>query len=181
FGSDAVAGYTIAVRVVMFSILPAWGLSNAAATLVGQNLGAGLLDRAEITTWRIAQYNASYMAVAAIAMLVFDEQIARLFTRESEVLFHAVNCLQIFAYGYVGWGFGMAVIQAFNGAGDTITPTFINVLCFWIIQVPLAYGLALPLGWGPTGVFWAVFVADNLTCVLGVLAFRRGRWKTLVV
>ena len=121
------------------------------------------------------------MALAAIAMLVFDEEIARLFTRESEVLFHAVNCLQILAYGYGGWSFGMAVIQAFNGAVDTITPTFINVLCVWIIQMPLPYCLALTLGWSPAGVFWAVFIADNLTCVLGVLAFRRGRWRPLVV
>jgi putative MATE family efflux protein len=181
FGSGAVAGYTIAVRVVMFSILPAWGLSNATATLVGQNLGAGLIERAETTTWKIAQYNAAYMAFAAILMLIFDDQIASFFTSEADVLAYAIQCLQIFAYGYVGWGFGMAVIQAFNGAGDTMTPTYINVFCFWIVQVPLAYVLALTLGWGPVGVFWAVFAADNLSCVIGVIAFRRGKWKLRTV
>ncbi len=181
FGSQAVAGYTIAVRIVMFSILPAWGLSNATATLVGQNLGAGIADRAEKTVWKIAQYNASYMAMAALLILLFDSQIVGFFSDDEEVLRFAMQCLQIFAYGYVGWGFGMAVIQAFNGAGDTMTPTYINVVCFWVVQVPLAYCLALTLGLGPVGVFWAVFVADNLTCVAGVLVFRRGRWKARTV
>lgn len=181
FGSEAVAGYTIAVRIVMFSILPAWGLSNATATLVGQNLGAGLPDRAERTTWKIAQYNAGYMAIAAILMLLFIQPIASFFSDEQEVLDYAAQCLRIFAYGYVGWGFGMAVIQAFNGAGDTMTPTWINVLCFWVIQVPLAYVLAIVMGLGPVGVFWAVFAADNLSCVVGVLVFRRGKWKSRMV
>ncbi len=181
FGSQAVAGYTIAVRIVMFSILPAWGLSNATATLVGQNLGAGLAERAEQTTWKIAQYNAGYMAFAAVMMLLFTRPIALFFSDDPEVLSYAVECLRIFAYGYVGWGFGMAVIQAFNGAGDTMTPTYINVLCFWVVQVPLAYGLALTLGLGPVGVFWAVFTADILSCVVGVLVFRRGTWKTRTV
>jgi Na+-driven multidrug efflux pump len=121
------------------------------------------------------------MAFAAILMLMFDDQIASFFTSEADVLAYAIQCLQIFAYGYVGWGFGMAVIQAFNGAGDTMTPTFINVFCFWIVQVPLASVLALTLGWGPVGVFWAVFAADNLTCVIGVIAFWRGKWKLRTV
>lgn len=181
FGSEAVAGYTIAVRIVMFSILPAWGLSNATATLVGQNLGAGLADRAEQTTWKVAQYNAAYMAIAAVIMYVFAQQIASFFSDDSVVLDYAIQCLYIFAYGYVGWGFGMAVIQAFNGAGDTMTPTYINVLCFWIVQVPMAYALAITLGIGPQGVFWSVFTADMLSCVVGVLVFRRGKWKTRTV
>ncbi len=181
FGSQAVAGYTIAVRIVMFSILPAWGLSNATATLVGQNLGADLPDRAEKTTWKIAQYNAGYMAIAAVILLLFIRPVAEFFSEDADVLDYAMQCLSIFAYGYVGWGFGMAVIQAFNGAGDTMTPTWINVLCFWIVQVPMAYILALTLGLGPVGVFWAVFVADNLSCVVGVLVFRRGKWKTRTV
>ncbi len=181
FGSEAVAGYTIAVRIVMFSILPAWGLSNATATLVGQNLGAGLADRAELTTWKVAQYNAAYMAIAAVIMYVFARQIAGFFSEDDDVLAYAIQCLYIFAYGYVGWGFGMAVIQAFNGAGDTMTPTYINVLCFWVVQVPMAYMLAITLGIGPEGVFWAVFTADMLSCVVGVLVFRRGKWKTRTV
>lgn len=177
FGADAVAGYTIAVRVVMFSILPAWGFSNASATLVGQNLGAGLPDRAETTVWHIARYNSYYMGVAAALMLIFTQPIAEFFAAEGDVLDYAVICMRIFAYGYVFWGFGMAIIQAFNGAGDTMTPTWINVFCFWIVQVPLAYFLALTLGIGPEGVFWAVFVSDALTGIVGVAFFMRGKWK----
>lgn len=181
FGSEAVAGYTIAVRVVMFTILPAWGLSNASATLVGQNLGAGLPARAETTVWHIAKYNAIYMAIAAAAMLLFTRPIVLFFTQQPEVVEYAVQCLRIFAYGYVFWGFGMAIIQAFNGAGDTMTPTYINIFCFWVVQVPLAYTLALLLGLGPVGVFWAVFVSDVLTGIVGVAVFRRGKWKQRLV
>ncbi len=181
FGSAAVAGYTIAVRIVMFTLLPAWGLSNAAATLVGQNLGAGLPERAETTVWHIARYNALYMGLAAVAMLLFTQSIAEFFTSEPEALAYAVQCMRIFAYGYVFWGFGMAIIQAFNGAGDTMTPTWINVFCFWIVQVPLAYFLALTLEIGPVGVFWAVFVSDMLTGIVGVAFFMRGKWKERAV
>ncbi|MCY4263544.1 MAG: MATE family efflux transporter [Gammaproteobacteria bacterium] len=181
FGSQAVAGYTIAVRIIMFSVLPAWGLSNAAATLMGQNLGAGLIERAEKTTWKIAQYNTAYMAVAAVLILLFTRPLSGLFSDDQEVIGYALDCLRIFALGYVGWGFGMAVIQAFNGAGDTLTPTYINILCFWLVQVPLAYILALSLGLGPSGVFWAEFCAEILSCVTGVLVFRRGTWKTLTM
>lgn len=177
FGSAAVAGYTVAVRIVMFSILPAWGLSNASATLVGQNLGAGLKDRAERTVWHIARYNSCYMGIAALLMLLFTRPIAEFFTDEPEALGYAIQCLRIFAYGYVFWGFGMAIIQAFNGAGDTMTPTWINVFCFWVVQVPLAYVLALTLGIGPVGVFWAVFVSDALTGIVGLAFFMRGNWK----
>lgn len=177
FGSAAVAGYTIAVRIVMFSMLPAWGLSNAAATLVGQNLGASLPDRAETTVWRIAKYNALYMGLTAAVLLLFTRSIVMFFTAEPEVVEYAVTCLHIFAFGYVFWGFGMAVIQAFNGAGDTMTPTYINVFCFWMIQVPLAYVLALTIGMGPEGVFWAVFVSEVLAGIVGVAVFTRGKWK----
>ena len=181
FGSSAVAGYTIAVRVVMFSILPAWGLSNAAATLVGQNLGAGLPDRAETTTWKIAKYNSMYMALASALMLLFTQPIIALFSQEAEVLAYAAQCLCIFAYGFIFWGFGMAIIQAFNGAGNTKTSTYINIFCFWIVQVPLAYSLALGLDFGPVGVFWAVFVSDVLAGIVGVAFFLRGKWKLRMV
>lgn len=181
FGSEAVAGYTIAVRVVMFSILPAWGLSNASATLVGQNLGAGLPDRAETTVWHIAKYNAIYMGLAAAAMLLFTRPIILLFSQDPVVVDYAVQCLRIFAYGFVFWGFGMAIIQAFNGAGDTMTPTYINIFCFWVVQVPLAYTLALSLEIGPVGVFWAVFVSDVLAGIVGVAVFMRGKWKERMV
>ncbi|MDA1371134.1 MAG: MATE family efflux transporter [Proteobacteria bacterium] len=177
FGSAAVAGYTIAVRVVMFAILPAWGLSNAAATLVGQNLGAGLPERAETTTWKIAQYNALYMGLVMLLLLLLTRPIIAFFSQELEVIEYAVQCLRIFAYSLVLWGYGMAVIQAFNGAGDTMTPTWINIFCFWIVQVPLAYTLALGLGFGPLGVFWAVFVSDVLAGIVGVAFFIRGKWK----
>ena len=181
FGSEAVAGYTIAVRIVMFSILPAWGLSNAAATLVGQNLGAGLPERAEESVWQIVKYNAMYMAFASLVMLLFTRSIVSVFTDESVVIDYAVQCLTIFAAAFIAWGAGMTIIQAFNGAGDTMTPTWINIFCFWVVQVPLAYFLALTLEFGPVGVFWAVFASDILTGIVGYLAFRRGKWKDRVV
>ncbi len=181
FGSEAVAGYTIAVRIVMFSILPAWGLSNAAATLVGQNLGAGLPERAEGSVWQIVKYNAMYMGFASLVMLLFTRSIVSLFTDEPVVIDYAVQCLTIFAAAFIAWGAGMAIIQAFNGAGDTMTPTWINIFCFWVVQVPLAYFLALILEFGPVGVFWAVFASDILTGIVGYLAFRRGKWKDRVV
>ena len=181
FGSEAVAGYTIAVRIVMFSILPAWGLSNAAATLVGQNLGAGLPERAEESVWQIVKYNAMYMGFASLVMLLFTRSIVNVFTDEPVVIDHAVQCLTIFAAAFIAWGAGMAIIQAFNGAGDTMTPTWINIFCFWVVQVPLAYFLALTLEFGPVGVFWAVFASDILTGIVGYLAFRRGKWKDRVV
>lgn len=181
FGSAAIAGYTIAIRIVMFSMLPAWGLSNAAATLVGQNLGAKLPDRAETTVWHIAKYNAGYMGLTAIVLLVFTRPIVQFFTAEPAVVEYAVQCLHIFAFGYVVWGFGMAILQAFNGAGDTMTPTYINIFCFWMVQVPLAYVLALTVGMGPEGVFWAVFVSELLAGIVGVAVFKRGKWKLRTV
>lgn len=181
FGSAAVAGYTIAIRIVMFSMLPAWGLGNAAATLVGQNLGANLPERAETTVWHIAKYNAIYMGVTAVALLVFTRPIVEVFTSEPEVVEYALQCLHIFASGYVLWGIGMTVLQAFNGAGDTMTPTYINILCYWIVQVPAAYVMALTLGMGPAGVFWAVFVSEILAGIVGAAAFSLGRWKLRIV
>ncbi|MEX0965483.1 MAG: MATE family efflux transporter [Pseudohongiellaceae bacterium] len=181
FGSAAVAGYTIAVRIVMFSILPAWGLSNAAATLVGQNLGAGLPERAEASVWHIVKYNSVYMGFASVMMLLFTRSIVGIFTDVPEVVEYAVQCLRIFAVAFVAWGAGMAIIQSFNGAGDTMTPTWINIFCFWIVQVPLAYFLALVVGLGPVGVFWSVFASDILTGIVGYLVFRRGKWKERMV
>ncbi len=181
FGSAAVAGYTIGVRIVMFSILPAWGLSNAVATLVGQNLGAGQPDRAEASVWYIVKYNAIYMGFASLMILLFTRSIVGLFTDEPAVVEYAVQCLTIFAFAFVAWGAGMALSQAFNGAGDTMTPTWINVFCFWVVQMPLAYFLALGLDLGPVGVFWAVFASDILTGIVGFLVFRRGKWKERVV
>ncbi|MFK7862765.1 MAG: MATE family efflux transporter, partial [Pseudohongiellaceae bacterium] len=152
FGSDAVAGYTIGVRIVMFTILPAWGLSNAAATLVGQNLGAKLPDRAEQSVWQIVKYNGFYMAFASAMMLLFAKPLVAFFIEDSVASQYAVQALWIFALGYIPWGIGMAIIQSFNGAGDTMTPTWINIFCFWLVQVPLAYSLALVFELGPVGV-----------------------------
>ena len=181
FGSAAVAGYTISVRIILFLILPVWGLCNASATLVGQNLGAGLPDRAETTVWYIARYATWYMAATAALLLLFARPVALWFTSEPEAVEYAVASLRILSLGFIFLGFGTAIIQAFNGAGDTMTPTWINVLCFWVVQVPLAYALALALGLGPEGVFWAVFVSDMLTGIVGILVFRRGSWKLRAV
>lgn len=181
FGGAAVAGYTIAVRIMLFIILPAFGLSNATATLVGQNLGAKLPERAEATVWKVMQYVSYYMLATAVVALVLDDQLIGLFSTEPEVVSYGVTCLQIFSFGLVFFGISGTSVQAFNGAGDTMTPTWINFFCFWIVQVPLAYVLALILDVGPEGVFWAVFVSDVLAGILGVLFFMRGRWKDKVV
>ena len=177
FGSEAVAGYTIAVRVVMFTILPAWGLSNAAATLVGQNLGAGLMDRAETTVWYIVKYNSMYMGLVSVLILLFTQPIILIFVDNEIVVNYGIESLRIFSLAFVAWGAGMALTQAFNGAGDTMTPTWINVFCFWVVEIPLAYSLALGLNLGPSGVFWSVFAADILLGIVGFLVFRRGKWK----
>ena len=178
FGSEPVAGYTLAVRIAMFTLLPAWGLSNAAAALVGQNLGAKQLLRAETATWQVARYTAIYSAVVAVLVVLFAPTMAEFFLAEDPVAIgYTVDTLRIFAYGYVFWGFGMTIIQAFNGAGDTVTPTLINFLCFWVFQVPFAYVLAVVLEMGPRGVFWAVFAADSLVGIIAVLFFMQGKWK----
>ncbi|MDT8429233.1 MAG: MATE family efflux transporter [Pseudomonadales bacterium] len=177
FGSDAIAGYTIAVRIIMFVILPAWGLSNAVATLVGQNLGAGKLERAESTVWQIGKYNLAYMALAAVLILIAPQWVMEFFTSELSVISNGIQGLQIMAYGFVAMAIGMVVVQAFNGAGDTMTPTWINGFCFWLVQIPLAYALTMLAGWGPEGVFWSIFTAETLMSIVGVALFMRGRWK----
>ena len=177
FGSAVVAGYVIAIRVVMFTILPAWGLSNAAATLAGQNLGAGKPDRAEAAVWSIAMYCAGYMALVGAICWFFAAPILGFFTQEAQAIESGALALRIVSLGYIPAGFGMALTQAFNGAGDTLTPTVINFIAFWIVQVPLAYALALLLGFGSEGVFWAIFASDLLIGAIACWAFARGRWK----
>jgi len=181
YGSSAIAGYTIAIRIVIFAILPAWGLSNAVATLVGQNLGAGFVERAERTVWKVAKYNFYFMVTVAIFFVVFAEGIVSLFTREPDVVSYAVNCLRFISYGYGFYAIGMIVVQAFNGAGDTMTPTKINFLCYWLFQIPLAIFLAKYVDMGPTGVFLAITLTESLIAVVGVIVFRRGSWKNKVV
>ena len=181
FGSEVLAGYTIAIRVMMFTLMPAWGMSNAAATLVGQNLGAQKPDRAERSVWKTGKYNAIFMGLVSIVYLVFAPQIITLFNATDAVVISGSNCLRIIAAGYIFYGYGMVVINAFNGAGDTKTPTYINFVCFWLFQLPFAYVMALTLNIGPSGVFWAITVAEILIALIAIIWFRRGDWKTVQV
>ncbi len=177
YGDQAVAGYTIAVRIVVFALLPSWGLSNAAATLVGQNLGAGQPRRAEKAVWLTGWFNTVFLGLVTIVFVALDEPLVAFFSENVDTVRHGANALRIISYGYVFYAWGMVVTQAFNGAGDTMTPTRINLVCFWFLQIPLAWILAEKLGAGPSGVFWAVAIAEAILAVLSIAIFRRGRWK----
>ena len=177
FGSAAVAGYTIAIRTFFFCVLPAWGLSGAAATMVGQNLGAHKPDRAVRAVYLTAFYNAIYMALIAAIFIGFPNAIVSIFTSDPSVAYTAVSCLRIVGYGNVCYAFGMVLVQAFNGAGDTVTPTLINLIGFWMCEVPLAYLLAFRLHFAVRGVFAAIPLAELLITVMGALMFLRGSWK----
>lgn len=181
FGSEAIAGYVIALRVVMFALLPALGLSNAAATMVGQNLGAGKPERSEAAVWNAAFFNATFYFVIGMVFIFFSNPIIGIFTSEPTVLAYGTNALHIIAYGFAFYGLGMVLETAFNGAGDTWTPTYLNLLIFWIFEIPAAYLLAYHFGLGPQGVFWAITVAFSLLAVASALLFKRGRWKSKVV
>ncbi|HNL27990.1 MAG TPA: MATE family efflux transporter, partial [bacterium] len=176
-GSAALAGYTIAIRVIIFAIMPSWGMSNAAATLVGQNLGAQKPDRAERAVWFTARANMFFLGVVAILFISFAEMIIAWFTDDSQVVYYAVDCLRIISYGYVVYACGMVMVQAFNGAGDTRTPTWINLGCYWMFQIPLAYTLAVIYGFGAQGVFAAIPIAESVATVVSVIMFRKGHWK----
>ena len=181
FGSEVLAGYTIAIRVMMFTFMPSWGMSNAAATLVGQNLGANKPERAAQSVWKTGKYNAIFMATVSIIYLVFASTILRWFSDEPDVIKYGSLCLQIIAAGYVFYAYGMVVIQSFNGAGDTKTPTYINFVCFWLFQLPLAYFMAITLDVGPVGVFLSITLAEVLIAIIGIIAFRKGNWKKVKV
>jgi putative MATE family efflux protein len=181
FGSEAFAGYTIAIRVIIFTILPSWGLSNAAATLVGQNLGAGQPERAARSVWRAAYFNMAFMGAVAVVFFIFAEYIMLIFSENPVVIAHGVECLRVICLGYLSFSWGMVMIQAFNGAGDTRTPTIINLVCFWAVQIPMAYVLAKSLGLGTKGVYIAIAVSDTLLAVISIILFRRGKWKTVKV
>ncbi|RYG14136.1 MAG: MATE family efflux transporter, partial [Burkholderiales bacterium] len=180
-GSEAVAGATIAIRIMMFTLMPAWGMSNAAATLVGQNLGAGEPGRAEASVWRIGWYNMAYTLVLSAVFFLFHDRLVGLFTNDAEVIAIGGEWLRILSYSYFVYGWWMVAVQAFNGAGDTVTPTLINVVFFWLIQIPLSYWLAIHLGWQHTGVFWAVFVSETSVGLFTLWLFSRGKWKTATV
>ncbi len=181
FGEHAVAGYTIAIRVFIFTLLPSWGLANAGATLVGQNLGAKRPDRAETSVWRAAYINAFVMAFVMILFLTIAPQIIGLFTHQPEALKYGVQALRYVSLGYIFYGYGMVVVQGLNGAGDTYTPTILNIFGFWIFQIPFAYLVVNLLGWGPKGVFIAIVLAETLMAIAGITIFRRGKWKTVKI
>jgi putative MATE family efflux protein len=181
YGSAALAGYTIALRLIIFALLPSWGLSNAAATMVGQSLGARKPERAEASVWRAGRYNAVFLSVVGVVFFAAASLILRAFTADPAVTEYAVRCLRIVALGFPLYAYGMVLTQSFNGAGDTWTPTWLNFLCFWVFEIPLAWALAEPGGLGPTGVFWAMMAAFSLLAVASAGVFRRGRWKTRTV
>jgi putative MATE family efflux protein len=177
FGAAALAGYTIAIRIVIFVILPSWGLSNAAATLVGQNLGAKQPERAEQSVWRTGLYNMVFLGSVGVFFIFFADPIIRLFTSDPAVVPLGVSCLRILSYGNIGYAYGMVMLQAFNGAGDTVTPTIVNFFGFCMLELPLAYVLAVPLHLRTNGAYYAIVFAEGAIAVAGVLLFRRGRWK----
>jgi putative MATE family efflux protein len=177
FGPAAIAGYTLAIRVIVFAILPSWGMSNAGATLVGQNLGASKPDRAEKSVYLAGFYNMMFLGFVAVIFIAFAPAIIGIFTHDAEVVPFAVACLRIVSAGYIAYAWGMVLTQAFNGAGDTTTPTVLNFFFHWILQIPLAWALAFPLGWGPKGVFIAIAAAESLLTVAALFVFRQGRWK----
>jgi putative MATE family efflux protein len=181
FGSAALAGYTIAIRIILFALFPSWGLGNAAATMVGQSLGAKKPDRAERAVWIAGFYNLCFLGTLGIVFVSLADQIVRLFTQDPAVLPYATNGLRIVALGFPLYAYGMVVTQSFNGAGDTWTPTYLNLFVFWLFELPVAYFIAVILKAGPTGVFWAITLAFSLLAIASALLFKRGRWKTKAV
>ncbi|HND89462.1 MAG TPA: MATE family efflux transporter [Saprospiraceae bacterium] len=176
-GKEVTAGYTVAIRIIIFTILPSWGMANAAATLVGQNLGAQHPERAERSAWRAAHFNMVFMAVVCLVYVVFAPQLIGLFIQDPVPLAAGTVALRIIGGGYIMFGYGMVISQAINGAGDTYTPTLLNFIFFWIVETPLAWLLALQLGWGQVGVYWAIVIAESLMALAAMWVFSRGRWK----
>ncbi|UCH96522.1 MAG: MATE family efflux transporter [Candidatus Aminicenantes bacterium] len=177
FGSEVLAGYTIAIRMIVFSLLPSWGLSNAASTLVGQNLGAKKPGRAERAVWVTGFSNMVFLGIIAVIFILFPEPLVRIFIKEAGVVTSGAGCLRFISYGYLFYAFGMVIVQGFNGAGDTATPMKINFFCFWLLEIPLAWVLALPMGLKEKGVYVAIVIAESVLTTVGILIFRRGKWK----
>jgi putative MATE family efflux protein len=176
FGAAAIAGYTIAIRIVVFAILPSWGLSNAAATLVGQNLGARQPERAATSVWRTGLYNMLFLGTVGVLFVLFAEPVVSLFTHDPVVVKLGAACLRIISYGNIGYAYGMVMLQAFNGAGDTITPTIVNFFGFWLLEIPLAWWLAIPMGMHSNGVYFSIVIAEGAIAAASILLFKRGTW-----
>lgn len=181
FGSAPLAGYFIAIRIIVFAILPAWGMANASATLVGQNLGAGLHERAETSVWRAGFMNMVFLGLITVVFFSMAEFILSFFSHDPEVLHHGIQCLKIVSLGYVFYAYGMVIGQSFNGAGDTRTPTIINIVGFWVFQIPLAYALSAHFNTGPVGVYVAIALAESLMAIASIYIFRKGNWKLVKV
>lgn len=181
FGETALAGYTISIRMLIFAILPAWGMANAAATLVGQNLGANQPDRAETSVWRSAFLTMVFLLIVSVVYFLFAEPMVRFFHSDPDVVRYGVASLKIICLGYVFFAYGMVISQAFNGAGDTSTPTWLNFICFWLLQIPLAYVLGVSLKIGPNGVFWAVAISESILALMCIYVFRLGKWKLVKI
>lgn len=180
-GTAAVGGYGVAVRIIIVALLPAWGMANAAATLVGQNLGARQPDRAARSAWLCGHYNMVFMVLVTFFFWVAAPWIVSFFHQGMEADGHAILALRVISLGYFFYGYGMVLAQALNGAGDSVTPTWLNVICFWLMEIPLAYVLAITLGWGPLGVFASVAISESILAVLCAVIFQRGKWKTVRV
>jgi putative MATE family efflux protein len=181
FGSAAVAGYTLSIRVIMFALMPSWGICSAAATLVGQNLGARRPERSERAVWVAGAYNMAFLTIVGVIFYTWAGWIIGWFTHDPAVIVAATACLQLVSLGYPFYAWGMTMEQAFNGAGDSKTPTWMNFFCYWMLQLPLAWWLATRAGFGPKGVYVAICGAESVLAVVGVVLFRRGRWKEVKI
>jgi MATE family, multidrug efflux pump len=181
FGSQATAGYTVAIRIVIFSTLPSWGLGSAAATLVGQNLGAKQPERAEQSVWRASFFNAVFLGVVSIVFFIWAPQLVGIFSADPQVVHYGASCLRIISLCYVLWAYGEIIVQAFNGAGDTWTPTLINFFVYWVVQLPLAFVLAFKFNFGPNGAYYGILAAEILLALIGIYVFRKGKWKEKIV
>jgi putative MATE family efflux protein len=181
FGSQAVAGYTIAIRVMVFMLLPSWGISNATSTLVGQNLGAKRPDRAERSVWITGYVNMVFLGLIGLVLALIPHSFIRLFIQDPAVVRYGSECLRIMSYGFIAYGLGMVLVGTLNGAGDTATPTWINFFCYWILEIPVAYVLSVNFGWKETGVFVSILVAETAMTLLALFFVRRGKWKLRMV
>ena len=181
FGSSVMAGYTIAIRIIIFTILPSWGLANATATLVGQNLGAGEPDRAEKTVWKAGFYNMIFLFILSVFFIFFAHPISSLFTDNTVVIKESALCLKVICLGYIFFAYQMIISQAFNGAGDTYTPTLLSFIFMWLIQIPLAYGLSYTMSLSSLGVYMAISISSVFISITAVILFRQGKWKTTIV